>query len=37
MLIFANEGLIVFSVPKTGTTSIDKAIGKKEKKGKKEK
>lgn len=29
MLIFANEGLIVFSVPKTGTTSIDKAIGKK--------
>ena len=27
MLIFANHGLIIYSVPKTGTTSIDKAIG----------
>ena len=29
MLIFANQGLIVFALPKTGTTSIDTAIGNK--------
>ncbi len=29
MLIFVNAGLIVYSVPKTGTTSIDSAIGSK--------
>ena len=28
MLIFVNQGLIVYSVPKTGSTSIEKAIGK---------
>ena len=28
MLIFVNQGLIVYSIPKTGSTSIEKAIGK---------
>ena len=27
MLIFVNQGLIVYAMPKTGTTSIDRAIG----------
>ena len=28
MLIFVNQGLIIYSMPKTGTTSIERALGK---------